>query len=89
VTEFDDDVSGLRALFINCTLNRSPKLMREHGWATDDWPAMFEKVLASDMARMFKAAGGVPAYGSIRSGWDVGCRYDFANAEHRAAIPST
>jgi hypothetical protein len=48
----------------------------------------FEKVLASDVARMFKAAGGVPAYGNIRSGWDVGCRYDFANAEHRAAIPS-
>ena len=23
--------------------------MREHGWATDDWPAIFEKVLASDI----------------------------------------
>ena len=23
--------------------------MREHGWATDDWPAIFEKVLAADI----------------------------------------
>ena len=23
--------------------------MREHGWASDDWPAIFEKVLASDI----------------------------------------
>src|ERR1700752_952166 len=78
---------GLRALFINCTLKRSPEVsntqglidistrimeasgvvanvvravdhdiatgvwpdMREHGWATDDWPAIFEKVLAADI----------------------------------------
>jgi hypothetical protein len=25
----------------------------------------------------------VPAYGNIRSGWDAGCRYDFANPEYR------
>lgn len=24
-----------------------------------------------------------PAYGNIRSGWDAGCRYDFANPEYR------
>ncbi len=23
------------------------------------------------------------AYGNIRSGWDAGCRYDFANPEYR------
>ena len=23
--------------------------MREHGWATDDWPEIFEKVLAADI----------------------------------------
>src|SRR5262249_41799502 len=77
----------LRALFINCTLKRSPAKshtqglvdasahimqsngvhvdivravdhdiatgvwpdMREHGWDTDDWPVIFEKVLASDI----------------------------------------
>ena len=87
MTEFDSDFSGLRALFINCTLKRSPELsntqglidistrimqnhgvevdvvravdhdiatgvwpdMREHGWATDDWPAIFEMALASDI----------------------------------------
>ena len=77
----------LRALFVNCTLKRSPEPsntqglvdisrhimeahgvqvdvvraidhdiatgvwpdMREHGWETDDWPAIFEKVLAADI----------------------------------------
>jgi len=35
------------------------------------------------LARMLKTSGGVPAYGNIRSGWDAGCRYDFANPEYR------
>src|SRR5687767_8795019 len=81
------DFSDLRALYINCTLNRSPEpshtqllmdksieLMRNHGgevenlraidldlatgvwpdmtergWETDDWPRVFEKVLAADI----------------------------------------
>lgn len=79
------DFSGLRALFLNCTLKRSPELshteglirisrtilervgvevellrpvdyrlahgvqpdMREHGWETDDWPEIYEKVKAA------------------------------------------
>ncbi|MEX2528897.1 MAG: flavodoxin family protein [Gemmatimonadota bacterium] len=79
------DFSGLRALFLNCTLKRSPELshteglirisrtilervgvevellrpvdyrlahgvqpdMREHGWDTDDWPEIYEKVKAA------------------------------------------
>ena len=87
MTTFKSEFSGLRALFINCTLKRSPEIsntqglidistrimqkhgvevdvvravdhdiatgvwtdMREHGWATDDWPAIFDKVLASDI----------------------------------------
>ena len=82
-TSYDD----LRALFINCTLKRSPEPshtqglvdasahimrahgihvdivraidhdiatgvwpdMREHGWASDDWPEIFDKVLAADI----------------------------------------
>jgi multimeric flavodoxin WrbA len=78
---------GLRALFVNCTLKRSPELshtqglvdksravleargvdteviravdhdiatgvwpdMTEHGWASDEWPALHEKVLAADV----------------------------------------
>jgi multimeric flavodoxin WrbA len=81
------DFSNLNALYINCTLKRSPEpsntqaladrsigIMRrngvsvesiraidhdiatgvqpdmtEHGWGHDDWPAIFEKVLAADM----------------------------------------
>jgi multimeric flavodoxin WrbA len=81
------DFSGLRALFINCTLKRSPEIsntrglaelpiaimerngvsveviravdhdiatgvypdMTEHGWERDEWPALFEKVMAADI----------------------------------------
>jgi len=87
VSDRPADFDGLRALFINCTLKRSPEVsnteglidissrimaangvavevvravdhdiatgvwpdMREHGWATDDWPAIFDKVLAADI----------------------------------------
>ena len=78
------DFSDLRALFVNCTLKRSPELshtqglvdlsmeimrrqgvtvecvraidhqiatgvwpdMTEHGWDRDDWPPLFEQVMA-------------------------------------------
>jgi len=81
------DFSDLRALFISCTLKRSPAVshteglaglsteimrgsgvnvdlvrlvdhevpvgvwpdMTEHGYAVDEWPAIFEKVQASDI----------------------------------------
>jgi multimeric flavodoxin WrbA len=81
------DFSDLRALFIGCTLKRSPEVsntealanlsmeimrsngvavdlvravdheipvgvwpdMTEHGWPADDWPAIFEQVLAADI----------------------------------------
>lgn len=81
------DFSDLKAVFLNCTLKKSPKLshteglikyaqsifeangvaseiirpvdhniaygvypdMKEHGWATDDWPAIQEKVMAADI----------------------------------------
>ncbi|MPZ69008.1 MAG: flavodoxin family protein [Actinobacteria bacterium] len=81
------DFSDLRALYINCTLKRSPEQshtqllmdksiaimegqgvsleslravdldlatgvwpdMTEHGWKTDAWPGIFEKVLAADI----------------------------------------
>ena len=83
----DLDFSGLRAMFLNCTLKRSPEpshtqglvdasagLMRkhgvevevlrpidheiatgvytdmtEHGWESDAWPAIHERVMASDI----------------------------------------
>jgi multimeric flavodoxin WrbA len=81
------DFTGLRAMFVNCTLKRSPEpshtdglvdasasLMRkhgvdvevvravdrdiatgvyvdmtEHGWASDEWPAIHERVMASQI----------------------------------------
>lgn len=35
------------------------------------------------MARMIKDAGGIPAHGNQRSGWDAGCRFDHPNPEYR------
>ena len=83
----DTDYSDLKAMFINCTLKRSPEVsntqglmdisieimrrnrveveniraidhqiatgvwpdMTEHGWAADEWPAIFERVMAADI----------------------------------------
>lgn len=87
MSDSDHDFSNLRALFINCTLKRSPEVsnteglsqisqeimrkhgveveliravdhdiatgiypdMREHGWATDAWPEVYQKVMAADI----------------------------------------
>jgi multimeric flavodoxin WrbA len=81
------DYSDLRALFINCTLKRSPEVsntaglmnksmevmrangveveciraidhdiaigvwpdMTEHGWERDEWPQIYERVMAADI----------------------------------------
>jgi multimeric flavodoxin WrbA len=81
------DFSDLRAVFINCTLKRSPQIshtqgladrsiailerngvavemiraidhdiatgvrpdMTEHGWERDEWPEIFERVIAADI----------------------------------------
>jgi multimeric flavodoxin WrbA len=81
------DYSDLRALYVNCTLKRSPEVsntqgladlsiavmrhngvavdvvravdhdiatgvwpdMTEQGWPTDEWPALFERVMAADI----------------------------------------
>ncbi|HYX57792.1 MAG TPA: hypothetical protein VE888_02160 [Streptosporangiaceae bacterium] len=42
-----------------------------------------ERLAALHLARMLKDAGGIPAHGNQRSGWDAGCRYDFDNPEYR------
>jgi multimeric flavodoxin WrbA len=87
VDESQWDFSDLRALYVNCTLKKSPELshtqvlgdksiaimeangvtvdqfrvvdhdiatgvypdMTEHGWETDEWPQLFERVLAADI----------------------------------------
>src|SRR5688500_8085673 len=81
------DFSDLRAIYVNCTLKRSPEVshtqgladrsmaimerngvtvdrfravdheiatgvwpdMTEHGWERDEWPALFERVIAADI----------------------------------------
>src|SRR6188472_4408627 len=81
------DFSDLSALFVNCTLKRSPEVshtqglvdlsvgilekqgvrvdqfraidhdiavgvwpdMTEHGWASDEWPQLYQRVLAADI----------------------------------------
>ncbi|MDH2388354.1 MULTISPECIES: flavodoxin family protein [Streptomyces] len=83
----DVGYADLRALFVNCTLKRSPEVsnteglidrsravmeqngvateliravdhdiatgvwpdMTEHGWASDEWPRLYEKVMAADI----------------------------------------
>jgi multimeric flavodoxin WrbA len=35
------------------------------------------------LAKLLKAAGGIPAYGNQRSAWNAGCRFDNPNPEHR------
>lgn len=35
------------------------------------------------LARLLKDAGGIPAYGNLRTAWDAGCRHDYENPEHR------
>ena len=35
------------------------------------------------LARMLTDQGGIPAHGNQRSQWDAGCRFDYANPEHR------
>lgn len=35
------------------------------------------------LAKMLKTAGGIPAYGNQRTGWDAGARFDFENPEYR------
>jgi multimeric flavodoxin WrbA len=36
------------------------------------------------LARMLKDAGGLPNHGNDRRAWKAGCRFDYANPEHRA-----
>ena len=35
------------------------------------------------LARMIRAAGGIPAHGNQRSLWEAGCRFDYPNPDYR------
>jgi hypothetical protein len=91
----DWDLSDLRAVYVNCTLKRSPEVsntqgladrsiaimerhgvavdviravdheiatgvrpdMTEHGWERDEWPALFETVIAADILVRCRRSG--------------------------------
>jgi hypothetical protein len=78
MTETQDEAwrfDGLNALFINCTLKRSPELSHTQG-LIDRSRAIMERHVLVD-------AGGMPAHGNQRSEWDAGCRFDFENPDYR------
>jgi len=64
----DDDGHGGQAGIDNDFTNRNTTFMT--------WNLMH-------VAKMLKAAGGIPPHGNQRSEWDAGCRFDFENPEHR------
>jgi len=35
------------------------------------------------LARMLRDAGGIPAHGNQRAGWEAGCRLDYDNPDYR------
>jgi hypothetical protein len=53
VTEFDGDFSGLRALFINCRLKRSPELSNTQGLVDISAGIMEKHGLTVEIVRAF------------------------------------
>jgi hypothetical protein len=35
------------------------------------------------LARMLRDAGGIPAHGNQRAGWEAGCRFDYDHPDYR------
>lgn len=64
----DKQADGTRAGLDNDFTNRNVTFMT--------WNLMH-------LAKMLKAAGGIPAYGNQRSEWDKGERFDYENPEYR------
>ena len=98
------DFSDLRAVFVNCTLKRSPEVshtqgladrtiaimerngvaveqiravdheiptgvypdMTEHGWERDEWPAIFDRVMAADILVLLSPSGSARSPRSAR-----------------------
>lgn len=65
---YGDEVDGKRTGLDNDFTNRNVTFMT--------WNLLHT-------AKLFKDAGGIPAYGNQRSMWDSGERFDFANPEYR------
>jgi hypothetical protein len=82
------DFSDLRAMYVNCTLKRSPEPSHTQGLAAGSIAIMERNTTfltwnLLHLARMLKDAGGIPAHGNQRPLWDAGCRFDYENPEHR------
>jgi hypothetical protein len=41
------------------------------------------------LARMLRDAGGIPAHGNQRGGWEAGCRFGYGNPDHRSGGTGT
>ncbi|PUU91587.1 hypothetical protein SAMN04515655_11156 [Halanaerobium congolense] len=95
--ENTEDFSNLKALFINCTLKKSPQTSNTRG-LMDVAKAIMEKNLENDftqrnttfmtwnlmhLAKMLKGNDGITAHGNQRSAWDAGCSFDHPNPEYR------
>jgi hypothetical protein len=88
------DFSDLSAIYINCTLKRSPEpsytqtlmdrsiaVMQANDFTNRNTTFMTWNLMHT--ARILKDRGGFPAHGNQRSEWDAGCRFDYPNPEHR------
>lgn len=88
------DFSDLSAVYLNCTLKRSPTqshtrglaersmaIMRRVGVSVQGIRAVDHEVL--HLARMLRDNGGVPAHGNQRSIWDREYQAHHDNPEHR------
>lgn len=64
----DETDEGGRVGFANDFTNRNVTFMT--------WNMMH-------LAKLLRDAGGIPAYGNVRKGWDAGARFDFENPEYR------
>jgi hypothetical protein len=78
MTSADPRYDDLNALFFNCTLKPSPQLSNTQGLID-----LSAAIMRKHGVQVLKDAGGIPAHGNQRSGWDAGCRYDFDNPEYR------
>ena len=87
---FDD----LRALYVNCTLKRSPERSHTRGWPGGRLPAHRQRGRGQAFRHerplqppapgaLLKRAGGITAHGNQRSEWEAGCRFDSDSPEHR------
>ena len=73
------DFSDLEALFLNCTLKRSPEISHTEGLIEISKAIMEKNGVSVEVLR----AGDIPAHGNQRSLCVAGCRFDHPNPEYR------